>query len=115
MKNAVGTTAEGLIRLDAVECEGRTLISLYTLVGDRPIDPVLEAEIEPLPLELKKQMDQIDALLKAGMEETTRQLHRKIYCSDLARKGVDAVWIYQNELGSPVITISMHPSDCANK
>jgi len=50
MKNVVGTTSEGLVRLDAADCEGGTLVHLYTLVGPapQPLDPVMEADVEAL-------------------------------------------------------------------
>lgn len=111
MKNAVGTTAEGLVRLDAAQCEGRTLVHLYTLVGltPEPLDPVMETELEALlPPDLREQIDELDAV----MEESTRQFHRKIYCSNLARQGVDAMWTYRDESGVSVFTVSMQPRDC---
>ena len=109
MKNAVGTTAEGLVRLDTAQCEGRTLVHLYTLVGLAPLDPVMEAEVEALlPPDIRQQLDELDGVI----EESTRQFHRKVYCSNLARQGVDAVWTYRDEAGASVFTISMQPWDC---
>ena len=109
MKNAVGTTVDGAVRLDAAECEGKTLVHLYTLVGHEPVDPLLEAEVGPLlPPDLREQFDELDVIIR----ESTRRFHHGIYCSDLAGQGVDAVWAYRDEGGASVFSISMQPGDC---
>lgn len=116
MRGAVGDIWKGLIRLDSVRCDGATLVVLYTNIGDKPADPKLTTEADSLiPKDLKDKIDNLDSSIQKGIKKSMHRLHSRVYCSQLAHKGVNAVWIYRNEVGSPTISISMNPRDCATK